>query len=480
MTRVFCALSVLAVAGCAGSEAVPGGLMEGQGELQGVKGLERLERSGPFESGVQERFKVYVDTAIVSRVDWSASAGALSASGAVAKWTLPSVSNAMLSVKVTRRDGTEGVVSWSFAIAPTVSTDRPMTAQAALLAAPMPVLDGGSLEISGGACEVRYEGTTTNVALAFTTETHPALMYGRWNGTAWSLEIVDAMGFNTGGSVSRFVSMEVEASGTPHLAYVRDGQVFYATKAAGAWTRERVDAPGQELGRFLSSTLQETTSPSIALTATGPAIVYLTGSGSSAFPYRPIVALRTGPGTWTRTVLNSAGTSCPLCSVYPNGELAVDPGGRLLVAVSDESFSPTQSRLLGLTGAVQTGFPLPANVNNRLDSVLVGANRLLVRSPNGLFDVALNASLPASTATNSSVELNGSFAGDVAWNAVTSRPVLLHWHGGVLELVTPSAAGFWTYTQLGSSSGISASLAVHPVTGEVSICYQANSRIMFQ
>ena len=51
---------------------------------------------------------------------------------------------------------------------------------------PMPVLDGGSLEVSGGGCEVRYEGSTNNIAIAFTTQTHPALMYGRWNGTAWS------------------------------------------------------------------------------------------------------------------------------------------------------------------------------------------------------------------------------------------------------------------------------------------------------
>lgn len=480
MTRVLCALTLLAVAGCAGSEAVPGALMEGQGELQGVRGLERLERSGPYEAGVQERFKVHVDGAVVSRVDWSATGGALSASGLAATWTLPSASNATLRVKVTRRDGTEGVASWSFSIAPTVSTDRPITAQAALLAAPMPVLDGGSLEISGGACEVRYEGTTTNVAIAFTTATHPALMYGRWNGSAWSLEVVDAMGFNTGGAVSQFVSMEVEASGTPHLAYVRDGQVFYATKSAGAWTRERVDGTGLELARFLSSGAQETTAPSITLGASGPAIAYLTGTASVGFPYRPVIASRTGPGTWTRTQLTALGTSCSGCGLFNSGELVVDPAGRFLLSVSDETFSVAQSRLVGLTGAVQSSFVLPSNVNNRLDSVLVGGNRLLLRTPNGLFDVAVNASLPASTATNSSVELNGSFAGDVAWNAAASRPVMLHWHGGVLELVTPNAAGFWTYTQLGSSSGVSASLAVHPVTGDASVCYQANNRIMFQ
>ena len=59
---------------------------------------------------------------------------------------------------------------------------------------------------------------------------------------------------------------------------------------------------------------------------------------------------------------------------------------------------------------------------------------------------------------------------------------MLHQHSGNVELVTPASIGasFWTWTQLGSSTGLSSSVAVHPSTGVASICYQANSRVMFQ
>ncbi|MBL8922746.1 MAG: hypothetical protein JNJ54_28110, partial [Myxococcaceae bacterium] len=239
MIRLSIALSCL-VCACAPESSPPSSvLMEGAAEVQGIKGLERLEGSGPYVAGQVERFRVHVDDNEVARLAWSASGGTLSASGRTAEWKLPAASAAQLMVHVVRRDGAEGSVTWQFGVTPAVDSNRPQTAQAALLAMPMPVLDGGSLEVSGGACEVRYEGTTNNVAIAFTTATHPALMYGRWNGSTWALEVVDALGFNTGGLITQHVSMQVEANGTPHLVYVREGTVMYATKVGASWVRER-------------------------------------------------------------------------------------------------------------------------------------------------------------------------------------------------------------------------------------------------
>jgi len=104
---------------------------------------------------------------------------------------------------------------------------------------------------------------------------------------------------------------------------------------------------------------------------------------------------------------------------------------------------------------------------------------VLYRTWRGLLDVSLNATFSSSTFVYSSVEESlGSFVGDIAWAG--TRPVVLHQHGGLMELVTTNASNFWTYTQYGSTTGETASVAVHPTTGEVSICYQSNDRIMFQ
>ena len=111
---------------------------------------------------------------------------------------------------------------------------------------------------------------------------------------------------------------------------------------------------------------------------------------------------------------------------------------------------------------------------------LLAAVVFAVSAAPGLLDIALAATFSSTTMTSSSVELSGSQEGDVVWSASQSRPVLLHLHGSSLELVTSNAAGFWTYTQLGTATSASAGLAVNPTTGETSLCYQANSRIMFQ
>ncbi len=466
--RPLVVLSCLVVVACAGAEgSLPvGSLMEGSGDTRGVRGLERLGGSGTYVAGQTEKFRVHVDPAIVQRVEFSASSGALSASGLTAEWTLPASSLAELTARVVRRDGSDGQVTWQFAIQSPI-TGRTQSAQAALLAMPMPVLDGGTLEVSGGACDVRYEGTTNNVAIAFTTSTHPTLMYGRWNGSTWALEIVDAMGFNTGGVVEQYVQLQVEANGTPHLIYVRDGQAFYATKSGGSWLRERVD----------SSALPLSTYPSFTLGASGaPSVVYgvrpLNACGSFTCE-RVALAVRSG-GTWSRSVLSLPSPISSTSSQTLTGDLTFD-GTRLLFPIVNSS----SYFLVGWTSTAVTAFGFSANDPRPIDGVIASPTRALYRTETGLYDVALNATLSSSTRTFSSVEQNvSSFTGDIVW--AQARPVLLHLHGNALELVSPNAAGFWTYTQLGTATSASASLAVHPTTGDVSLCYQSGGRIMFQ
>ncbi len=479
MTRLSIVLPCLLWCACAVESAIaPESLMEGQGDAVGVKGLERLEGSGPYLAGATERFRVHVDEQ-VSRITWTASAGSLTSSGRTAEWKLPNATSAQLSVVVNRRDGSEGTMTWLFAVTPLVDSNRPMTAQAALLAMPMPVLDGGSLEISGGGCEVRYEGSTNNIAIAFTTQTHPSLMYGRWNGSAWSLEVVDAMGFNTGGVIDPFVSMQVEANGTPHIAYVREGTVMYATKSGANWLRERVDATSPALSANLNSGLEAITAPSIAVSGTTVAVAYQSGSGFTSAPYRAVVAVRTSPGAWTRNVISGT-VSTSVSDVYLYGELTIDGAGRMLFPSFDYTTSPNHQLVAWTSAAGRSSVAFSQSIGTRGEAVVIGGNRLLVRSYTGLFDVSLASTFSASTMTHSSVELSGSSVGAVAWSISQARPVLVHAHGSALELITSNAAGFWTYTQLGSSAGISAGVAVHPTSGEATVCYQNAGRIMFQ
>lgn len=457
MTRLSIVLPCLLWCACAVESAVvaPESLMEGQGDAVGVKGLERLESSGAYLAGATERFRVHVDEAKVARVTFSASAGSLTASGRTAEWKLPNLASAELTVTVTGRDGAEGTMRWQFAVTPLVENNRPMTAQAALLAMPMPVLDGGSLEISGGGCEVRYEGSTNNIAIAFTTQTHPSLMYGRWNGTAWSLEVVDAMGFNTGGVIDPFVSMQVEANGTPHIVYVREGTVMYATKSGATWLRERVDATSPALTSNFSSSTEALTAPSLALSGSTVGVVYQTGSSGSVSPYRVVIALRTGANTWTRNVVTA---SVPTSSsdVYLYGELAVDGSGRWVFPAYDYSASPSPSQLVAWTSAAGRSSVAMANtLSSRTSLAVASPTRLYALGGFGVMDVAVAATFSSSTMQRSLVETFTTSQHAMAADAA-GLPRLVVNHGSTLEVVRAMGApGFWEWLELGpADSGL--------------------------
>ncbi len=99
-----------------------------------------------------------------------------------------------------------------------------------------------------GSGPVAYE---FNVSLAVNPDGNPALTYfdnndqtlkyaTRVNG-AWSIETVDS-----DGDVGRFSSLAFDASGTPHISYLRldgpsEGTVRYATRDGGTWITADVD-----------------------------------------------------------------------------------------------------------------------------------------------------------------------------------------------------------------------------------------------
>jgi hypothetical protein len=467
---------VLLLAACAEAPtSSPGTLIENHSATAtDIKGLQRTN-SGPFLRGNTETLRAVFDQATARDVRWSATAGTLAARENLVTWTLPDADSAELTLTASTVDGRELVTTFTFALVERTTPGGVRSASEALLATPMPVLDGGVAEISGGACEVEYD-SSANVHLAFTSGTHPAVFYGKWNGTTWALEVVDTLGFNTGGRITpSYVTIKVDSTGTPHLVYARDGQLWYATKSGANWLRERVDNATYPVNNStrIALGLNAQGRPSVAYT------YYVSPYSRSAF------STRTAAGTWTVAL-----PSYPLGTTYESynvGDVLIDSGGVayfpvIVYSSLTNSYTSYLAAYNGTTvdvrSVVATG--LPGWDTNTVSMAWAGTGRIVARTTAGVYDFTLATPMSNTTFTFSPTEANGAGIGDIAWNG---RPVVLHHHsGGSMELVTPAATGasFWTWTQLGVSSGVSASVAVHPTTGVPSICYQASSRIMFQ
>jgi hypothetical protein len=471
---------ILLLAACAEvpTPSSPGTLIENHSATAAdIKGLQRTN-SGPFVRGSTETLSAVFDHATVRDVRWSATAGTLAAREQLVTWTLPDADTADLTLTVTTVDGRALVTTFTFAMVERTGHGGVKSASEALLASPMPVLDGGVAEISGGACEVEYD-SSANVHLAFTSSTHPAVYYGKWNGTTWALELVDTLGFNTGGRVTpSYVSVKVDTAGTPHLLYIRDAQLFYATRSGANWLRERVDNA--------TYPLSGTTRIALGLNALGrPSVVY-TYAFSASYS-RSVYATRTAASVWTAVLPPySVGT---IYETYNAGELLFDAAGTAffpvtIYASNNNTYTAYLAAYNGTTVELRSvagvGAGYPSWDTSMVSMAWAGSGRIVARTTAGVYDLTLASPMANTTFTFSATEANGAGDGDIAWNG---RPVVLHHHaGGSMELVTPAATGasFWTWTQLGQSSGVSASVAVHPMTGVPSICYQASGRIMFQ
>ncbi|MCA3015511.1 MAG: PKD domain-containing protein, partial [Myxococcaceae bacterium] len=138
----------------------------------------------------------------------------------------------------------------SYTITLTVTDDRGAMATTMLVVTitpfvRVPVVALAAVDDVGGACGLWASGS--RLFVAWTSRVHPGVHFGEFVNGAVVPEVVDAMGFNRGGVVEQHVQLQVEANGTPHLLYLRDRQVFYATKSGASWLRERVDSPTEPL-----------------------------------------------------------------------------------------------------------------------------------------------------------------------------------------------------------------------------------------
>lgn len=419
--------------------------------------LSRQGVEGPYIAGTSERFVLEVPEG--TRVTWSATGGALAGQNEALDWTMPE-GLATLTAELARGD--ERVTrEWHFQVEP---APRPgvTSAREALLATPIVAFDGG-VETSGEACDLATDSSGA-VHMAFTSSTHPSIFYARWSGSAWTIEFVDGLGFNVGGLVDdSVVDLAVEPTGVPHLLYLRSGQLWWATKSGSAWLRERVDTDAlRPVGNRFSLVLNPNA-------ANRPTVVY--DAYNASFYDRITIAQRTAANTWTPT--QYAGTASTW--EQPRGE-AVYLGANLVIPFASSS-APNRG-LMSFNGTALTPFGISALDLSDADLAVVSATRVLVRTTQGVVDVAVASPFGASTSTYSASTIYGSQVGDLAWNG--SRPVVLQYFSGSLELATSAADGYWTWTTLGQTANLSAALALHPSTGVANLCYQANGRIMFQ
>lgn len=362
----------------------------------------------------------------------------------------------------------------------TVTDDRGAMATASLTVTitafvRVPVVALPAVDDVGGACGLWASGN--RLFVAWTSRVHPGVHFGEFANGAVQAEVVDAMGFNTGGVVDQHVQLQVDSVGTPHLVYVRDNQVFYATKSGATWLRQRVDAATEPY-----TTNGSHTPPSLVLGPGGaPAVVY--GIRSAAFSClftscdRIVVAIRSG-GSFTRTVVQP---TPPIATGYDTsltGEVTFD-GSRLLFPVQAVDVSSTASfrrYLVGWTASATSTVILPSTGGGRASLWATGSSRAYLLSGVGVHDLTLSTQLSATTIRQSLVETFSTTQHAIAADSA-GLPRLVVNHGNELESVWAGPDGFWRRVELGNADSGLIDVAVD-AANETRACFVRAGKLM--
>lgn len=288
----------------------------------------------------------------------------------------------------------------------------------------------------GSMCQIGTSGTKVHVI--YRDDTHPTLLYGTLTGSTFVTEVVDGMGFNNGGLVGTTFSMVIDSSGAPHVAYTLDGSLYYGTRTASGWTRERVDSAASPLYSSLQFSIGLNPAASER-----PTVVYTRYVSS----YRNVVAER-GTTGWTQTPV-SYGTPT---SQYVTGDVAFDSAGTLYIPYSYGylgSWNGTTGEFvnLGLTASAYS------------PSAWRAPGVLALISDRGVEDVTVGSPLSATTVRTSLVEPFTTDQQSIAVDQGGQLRIVVN-HGTDLELVTGVSGGFWTRQSLGQIDNAGVDIAV--------------------
>jgi PKD repeat protein len=341
----------------------------------------------------------------------------------------------------------------TYTVTLTVTDDRGATGSTTLsvvispfVRVPVVVDPTAADELASSACGLVARGTTLHVA--WYTARHPTLWYATWASGVLTREVIDSLGFNVGGAVGPAVQLALDGAGVPHVAYVKDEQVWFAKKSGASWVKERADSVA------LPAYNPSSRPPSLALDASGKVwVAYETYSSSWE---KVVVASRSAAGAWTQTQLPMT----PVGTLYASrlrGDVTTDAAGVLYLVMeaysstSGGSFVPYLVSWNGTVNEVKSlGSPLPG-LSQASSFAWAGASRLFVLGGTGLYDFGLSSPLSASTAAVSYVETSSTSQHAVAATA-SGEPRLVINHGSTLESVWPQATpGFWNRVDLGAT-----------------------------
>ncbi|MFZ5439062.1 MAG: PKD domain-containing protein [Myxococcota bacterium] len=335
----------------------------------------------------------------------------------------------------------------TYTVTLTVTDDRGATGTTSLTVnvspfVRVPVVVDVTDENASAACGLAARGTTLHVA--WFSARHPTLWYATYSGGTLSKEVVDSLGFNLGGRIGGAVQLALDASGTPHVVYLRDDQVWYAKKVSGAWVRERVDTAS--LPVYLSAG----SPPALALESSGRVgVAYETYSSYS----RTVVAFRAPGGGWTQAMVPVTGLGTAY-TVRHRGDVLFDAAGRLLLPLYVSTSTVTGSYLASYDGTATEVFSLGGalpGLTTASSLAWAGTNRLYLLGGTGLFDITVGAPLSSSSARMSYLEASTTSQHGVAATS-TGAPRIVINHGSTLESVWPlSTPGFWDRFDLGAT-----------------------------
>lgn len=97
---------------------------------------------------------------------------------------------------------------------------------------------------------------SNDVHIAYLNQTCTSLEYARWNGGTWQVGVVDSA------TSMSHVSLALDSSGNPHIAYNAGHSLKYARWDGATWVRETIDGPGgSDIGLDASIALDSTDKP---------------------------------------------------------------------------------------------------------------------------------------------------------------------------------------------------------------------------
>jgi hypothetical protein len=194
----------------------------------------------------------------------------------------------------------------------------------------------------------RYTVSAVSLALDATAAPHiayvvnGALRYARWDGRAWLIQEVEP-------NVGPGVSLALDRAGVPHVSYVAAAPSYalkYATRTAGGWQIQNVAPVPENAGACRKMSSCATSSDAAAARATFPALAF----DAAGTPHVAYNSVRGGDGeaatqeirhaqwtgdAWENETVTTFAAPALAYGQDPSPSLAIDPAGRPFIGYYD-------------------------------------------------------------------------------------------------------------------------------------------------